>query len=549
MHVPLLSRLVRDTGGGVTMIVAGGMLMMTGFAALAVDLGSIYVRGRELQGIADAAALAAAADPTNARTAAQEVIDANGWDDPVSIEVETGRYRFDTEIPVADRFVPSASSADSVRINLQSQAPIYFARFWQRDGTVTIGRAATASRARLASFSIGSRLAAVDAGLVGDYLEQLTGTSLNLSAMDYDALLDSDIDLLAFTEALATELDVTAVSFDEVLETDVSTPQALNALAAALDTDNQGNAANAIRQIATKVSGQDIKLSKLIDLGPYGAQNHTGNADVANASGYEFVQAMLQLADGQRQVKLDAGASIPGIADTDVWIAVGDRPADSAWVTITDNGETVIRTAQTRIYIEAKILGGVLGGVRLPLFVELAAAEAKLHDIGCGTGPNDRSVNLDVRPGVGHLSIADIDTAKLGDHKTPLVERPAAIVTTLLAKVSGQARVDVGGVTWQRVAFHGSDITEHRVKSVKTDDILTGVTQSLLTSINLTINPLGILPISTGPIASALGGLLAPLAGPLDQLLNTLTGIVGVRLGEADVRVGGVRCGQPALVA
>ena len=69
----LLARLARDRRAGVTMIGAGGLLMGLGCTAFAVDLGSIWLRTRALQGAADAAALAAAqnlADPAGAARAA-----------------------------------------------------------------------------------------------------------------------------------------------------------------------------------------------------------------------------------------------------------------------------------------------------------------------------------------------------------------------------------------------------------------------------------------------------------------------------------------------
>jgi uncharacterized membrane protein len=31
-------------------------------------------------------------------------------------------------------------------------------------------------------------------------------------------------------------------------------------------------------------------------------------------------------AGGGRQVKLDLGASVPGVTDLDVWLAIGERP-------------------------------------------------------------------------------------------------------------------------------------------------------------------------------------------------------------------------------
>ena len=45
---------------------------------------------------------------------------------------------------------------------------------------------------------------------------------------------------------------------------------------AALDAKGEAQAANAARQIATRIPGTQITLSKLIDLGPYGAQDHAG---------------------------------------------------------------------------------------------------------------------------------------------------------------------------------------------------------------------------------------------------------------------------------
>ncbi len=548
-----LARLARDSGGGVTMITAGALTMMMGCAAFAVDLGSIYVHARELQGIADAAALAAATNLDDPRGAAQAAVEANGWDGPVTIAIETGNYRFDTAIAQKSRFLAGGASPDAVRVRLTSQAPVHFALAWLDRGSVDIERAATASRAKLAAFSIGSRLAAIDGGLAGQYLSQLAGINLNLSVMDYNALLSADVDLLSFSEALGSQIDVTALSFDDILASKVAAPKAFSALAAALDAKGEAQAASAARQIASRIPGTQIDLSRLIDLGPYGAQDHAGRAASVETGSYALTEAMLELAGGNRQVKLDLGASVPGLASTSVWIAVGDRPANSPWLTVTDRGETIVRTAQTRIFIDAQAPGSALlkglgiGSVRVPLFVELASAEAKLNDIQCGSALTGRSVKLDVRPSVGHISVADIDTSKIDDHKTPLAEKQAVIVSTLLLKVKGQSRTDVGGLNWQTVGFNADDIAKHNVKTVSTNDIIAGVAASL-GKVGLTVDVLG-LPINTAPITSALGAQLAALAGPLDALLNTLTDVAGAKLGQADVRINGVRCGQPALVA
>ena len=105
-------------------------------------------------------------------------------------------------------------------------------------------------------------------------------------------------------------------------------------------------------------------LSDVIDLGPYGAQDHaTRSADTAIRVGaMDLATAILQVANGQRQVQLDLGAGVPGLASTNVWLAIGERPNNSPWLTVTDDEDVVIRSAQTRLYVEANAGAGALAG-------------------------------------------------------------------------------------------------------------------------------------------------------------------------------------------
>ncbi len=68
-------RLAHDRKGGVTILLAGALFMLAGAATVAVDLGSVYLARRQLQGIADAAALAAA---DGGRTAAEALLQQTG---------------------------------------------------------------------------------------------------------------------------------------------------------------------------------------------------------------------------------------------------------------------------------------------------------------------------------------------------------------------------------------------------------------------------------------------------------------------------------------
>ena len=53
-----MRRLLVDKRGGISVLLAGSLFMLAGAATVAVDLGSVYLAKRQLQGVADAAALA-----------------------------------------------------------------------------------------------------------------------------------------------------------------------------------------------------------------------------------------------------------------------------------------------------------------------------------------------------------------------------------------------------------------------------------------------------------------------------------------------------------
>lgn len=548
----LLARLARERRGAVTILAALSMTASLGALALGVDTAAIYFESRRLQGMADAAALAAVGDLAKPATAAQAMVDATDWGSPVTATVVTGRYRPDPAIAAATRFDPAAplTDRDAARVTLAADARLFFGIAALGRDSVRISRTATAARADYASFSIGSRLLAVEGGLANTLLSGLTGSQVRLTAMDYNALLDAQVDLFAFSEALQTELNLQAASFDDALATRIAAPRALEALAGSLDGQGTATAAAAVRALATAAAGAgDVQLDGLLDLGPLGAQDRAARGASAQVAAYDVARAVLEMAGGDRQVKLDLGVTIPGLSKVTAYLAVGERPANSPWLAVTDRGDTIIRTAQSRLYIDARI-GGVagLGEVRLPLYVELAEAEAKLSAISCAGGPAARSVTLDVRPAIGHASIADIALAKLHDHKLPLAEARANIVSLPLVTVSGQARVDLTAPVWKPVRFSADDIATGRVRTVSSDSLVQGIAGSLVKGIDLRVN-VGPLGLGAGAISGLVGGVLATAAPLLDGLVNTLTGLLGIHLGQADTRVNGLRCGIPALVA
>jgi uncharacterized membrane protein len=556
----LLRRLPSDRRGNITILFAGSLTTLIGMSALAIDIGSIYLDKRRLQGVADLAVVAAAGANGSAESAARATLLANGsgksmaraagdvnsGDGAQLTSIVQGQYSADTSVAPENRFRAGGSSPNAVRVTLTKEVPLFFGRFLMGRATTPITVKATAARRSYAAFSLGSRLAAVNGGLPGALLSGLAGTELNLTAMDYNALAGADIDLLSFSQALRTQARLNAVTFADTLAAGVTLPQALNALADA----SGGAAATSLRALALRVPGTTIRLSAIIDPGPLGQESHPDPNHPVKVDSYSIVREMLMLAGNHRQVVMNTGLNVPGLASTTIRLAIGERPAQSPWLAIATDGGVTVRTAQTRVYLDARLEGAATLGLlslRLPLYAELAQAQASLDSVQCASGLNQGSVSVNVTPAIGAVSIADINTANFDNFQTPLLLDPAMIARAPLVQVTGQATTQLGGVTAQRVSFSDSDIAAGRIRTVSTGDLAQGLTASLLEHADLRAEALG-MGFNLGVIVKPVGAALTPVAPTIDMLLDQVTGLLGVNLGQADVRVNGVRCGKAVLV-
>lgn len=550
-----LRGLAEDTGGSVSMMMAMSFITLLGAAALAVDVGSLFLQSRKLQGIADLAAISAARDVGRATTAAQATAAENGWGRPLNVQVALGRYDPDPALAPSARFQTGGSNPSAARVTVSGEADLFFGRLLLNRETVTLTRRATAARADMASFSIGTRLASLQGGIANQLLSGLTGSTVSLSVMDYNALAGAKVDLFKYSDLLRLNANLEAASYDKVLGTDISTGKALRILGDLLQGSGDIQAASAARKLAVAAGdGKKIKLYALLDLGPYGAQDHVagGSGAKIELAAQDLANALVVLAGEGRQVKLDLGASVPGVTDVDVWLAIGERPNNSPWLTVDRDGQVVVRTAQTRLYLKAQALSvlGLLGAqpITLPVLVEAASGEAKLASMECPASLSAQAATLSVRPSVGRIVIGEIDTAKLNNFKQNLTVSRAKIADLLLVKATAKADVQIGGQSWKTARFTRADIQAETIKTVATDDIAKATVSSLLGNLDLDVDILGI-GLGLGPITSALSGTLGAIAGPLDGVLNALTGLLGVRLGEADVQLNGLRCRDAALVA
>lgn len=565
---------IGSRAGNVGMLTAITLPMAAALGAIAVDSGSLYLERRSAQTITDLSAIAAAAAGSDeaARMAALQAFTDNGFDDARLIEEERaertpdqgvtavagdqqlrvvrGRYSADPVVAVSDRFVPGATPPNAVQVEFSTRGDLFFgAGIMERP---TIRTRAIAHTETAASFSIGSRLLRLDGGVLNRMLGALTGSRLSLSLMDYEALASADVDLLAFLTALNTRAELRAATYDNVLAATVTTAQITRALQDAQATD--GAAKTALGKIASAGPEGSLQLRELIALGPLGILV-PGTLDAgmgATVGTLATLTNVASLANGRNQVAIDLDNSIPGLVDIDLAIVIGERPQQSPWLRIGSENE-IVRTAQTRLRLAIEIggLGGLLPPViKVPLYLDIAQAEATLAEIRCTPGrPETIEVDVAARPGIAHLRLAEVSAATLRDFAAPLPNQRAKLITVpLLVSVTGFAAAEIANQSPKTLTFTKADIDKAAIKRVATTEIVGSLATSLLKSADVKVDVLGLGLGLPGGLKGLVQTSLTTAAPAVDVALNTVLSALGISLGEADIRVHAAQCGRAVLV-
>lgn len=544
-RAPRIRTFPRNQRGAVSILTALGMTALIGSAALAVDIGSLYLDRRKLQGIADAAALAAAGRPGEERTAVERVIAANCQCTITIAALTSGTYNPDLAVQAEQRFAPGGTSPNAVRIILTRDRPLFFGRFLTGKKDSLIRVTATGARRGYAAFSLGSRVAAVHGGVPNALLSALTGSEVNLSVMDYNALANADVDLLAFSKALRTEIGAEVLTFGQTLDSQVTMPQVLSALAGASD----GRVATALEHIADRALPKALVPSRAIDLGPRSSSIRIDPANPVRVNALDLMRAMLLLANANRQVDLSLASSLPGGTGVDVALLIGEPPAHSPLIAITDTQDVIVRTAQVRIKLDARVaIAAPLASVHIPVLAELGSASARIADIDCRKNAS-AAVSLAVTTAPATLAIGTVDAADFQNMQRPLDPRPARLLQLPLVQVDGKAELVLSDLAEKPADFSRADIDEGEVKTVESTGLVAGAAKSLGDRIDLDVNIPGLnLGLGINALKAVVGDTVGLAAPVLDGLLAQITGVLGVHVGEADARVNALRCGKAKLV-
>ncbi|MCJ2042981.1 hypothetical protein MKK58_00190, partial [Methylobacterium sp. J-078] len=128
----------------------------------------------------------------------------------------------------------------------------------------------TAAMAQFASFTIGSGLAGLDAGVANAVLGAMLGKPLTLSVVDYNALASTRVDANRVLDALAPMLGLEVGNYSEIAVATATVGQLTAALQIASNavTDG-GRAASALGQVvsATRGGGTAFQVGSVLALG------------------------------------------------------------------------------------------------------------------------------------------------------------------------------------------------------------------------------------------------------------------------------------------
>lgn len=545
-----------DRRGGILPLAAVMLSVVITSLAFSTDYGALFAARRRVQAATDLAAIVAAQDPADSARLARLSLADNGLAAFDALTIEAGRYAGDATLPPAGRFRPGDTPVNAVRLAVRTQSPLYFGRFVMGRDTLPVAATALAMRAEHASVSIGSRLASYDAGLVNAILGGLLGTQVTLTASDYGSLAGARLDLFDVTGALASRLDLQAATFSQVLAGSLTVGQVLGAAGDSAARTGAGPAAlSALRSVATAVQGSPmpVALSRLFDPGDLGGGLATGGGSngIVSVSLADFVLNAAQLANGSHQVQVALSPAIPGVTRGRLTLAIGDRPRSGSWTGVESAGDTV-RTAQTRALLETWITAPLgLGTIYLPIYVESAGAQATIKAIACPwSSPDQVGATIAVTPSPFDAAIAAVPPYLVtASGPKPDLTQPAALVSTLLVGASGTARASLASPAPQTIVFTADDIAQHRVRTVGSTGLGGALATTLLGSLALDVNVLGLgIGFPAPAIRSSLLATISAVTPGLDALLDAALRTLGAGIGQADVWMNAVRCDRAVLV-
>ncbi len=321
------------------------MLALFSFLALTVDTGRLFLIKRTMQKQSDLAALETALlycrdqsmDAAQRLSVAQDVLSSernNFQGELNNVQVELGQVTSttDTEGRSFRQFtVDEDGKAIKVTLRRTVRASVFQQLMPSGSRSLTFVTSSVAEACQpAAQLTMRSNLATIDSSrsaLLNTLLGGLLGTTLSLGVGDWQSLLDTNLNLLSYVDALATELNLDVGDYDSVLSTDLTIGELLDVAADVLQAGGNTAAINALDLISVAIPPGTplVALGDLLEV-----QTGTEEAGLdTNLQLMQLVQGSIQFAN--KESGISAGIPIDlGIVTAYVQIQVTEPPQFSA---------------------------------------------------------------------------------------------------------------------------------------------------------------------------------------------------------------------------
>ncbi|MFJ2712684.1 pilus assembly protein TadG-related protein [Pseudomonas sp. NPDC087346] len=408
--------------GAIGLMAAATLSLALVLMLLVVDTGRLYLEQRKLQRVVDNAALEAISRGGNclpgltAATYVGQSAVRNGFTVDTNNTLVTTCGTLVTAATGLRSFTVDATQAVAVKVVASRTVTTSFAGGVQALFTgapvslnTTLNAFAVAGKPQptVAQLNIRSTLVNIStaqSSILNSVFSGLLGGSVNLSALGWNGLLNTDVNLLSYLNQLAINLNVAAGNYTQLLNTQATVTQLIQAAATVVQLN--GATADVMTalgnlQIAA-INAAPIKLGDILQL-----QTGTIAAGLdANLQLLQLIQGVIQLANSKSAVAATLPINVLGLANVTVRVKVIEPPQFSAIgdpalakANPTGPNQIYVRTAQIRtlLSVNLPVLTGVTGlvnavlglvGTLTPTLNALLSLNlvATLNSVGCLLG-------------------------------------------------------------------------------------------------------------------------------------------------------------------
>lgn len=540
--------------GASAVFVAISMVASMAAIGMALDLGRLYFTHRDLQLLADMAALDAARARGGCMGQTDDPAGAAAGEAAASLQrngaslayltagaVEIGR---EERIGGVRTFVSDNSTrADSVRVTLRRPIPARLVPIFSAGPGGTMSVSAAANMRPIVSFDVGSNLANVGNGIPGQVLPALFGTGGGVQVLGPGGLASATVTLGDLAVA------ANAGSVQDFLDTETTAPALLDAIAGALGGTTDAAVKTTLAALANGGDTSHTVLPRELLGVPAGS-----TADDAILSVGTLVSALGEAANGDNLLNLTLPVNVPLLGQGQLGLRLVELARPAIGPPISDAGGNPLTSANTAqgVVTASFDLGRVLDAdVSVKVFAELAAASGAVASLQCSQrGRPHPSVNIDTRTSAIRFGIGDLTDLRTGG--------PGFVTVAKLApNLELQAMVDVrvGNEGEQTLTFEGPFPAAPQVIGPDPSELLSNSVQESDVKFQLSGGgALAALPEDVLNRVSLLEDALRPALVNAAQKVGqnaiapALTAL-GATLGSAEVNVHSISIEQPVVYA